>query len=882
MKRIILTILIIAISLCKLMAQNDAMYIYRNDGVINAFLKYDVDSIKHSHLDMDSTFCKDFVVQEVWTVDSVYRIPLSVIDSVSFVTPPTVYKNDVEKIEDRLLPYIVGFDSLTLKLRADIPVSIIPKVGNKLVLLNGCDILPNGFSGIVSKIEYTSSEDFINVVCKQASIEDLFVSFCCVSTTYGDPTGNLKTRHVSNDGIQRSVYRPSDFTFKLGPFTKNCTNEISLGIASDGELALNGGTNSSVTIQPTFRIHTFLIVGEGHGTYFNCSITGNLEVTSNESVYGGINYSHDFRNTEYRYPIPQTANLVNFYIMPGLFFRANAVITASIKTTRNYSFGMAFDYSSINGNLIKPTLGGHLSSQSTEMEGCIDGSIAAGAFIETGFNLASRDIAKVCVRGEYGYQLSSNFVLRNADVENASKETKLYERLKGCNIEFGPFANASLQASVATVGIGKTWELSKTSEKRNIVPVFANTKFAYESFNSAKASTEMAGKCILRLIVGYKLFDEAKNEVAKYSEKTNYIDNNKKLQYTFTGLKPNNKYTVYPKVDIFGYDILASPKSETEIAKSEITGFKIIDSEKSSFTNEGKTYKYKFNVAVMAKISSLNGVKDWGYIYQDSYGNIKRISLMQFGTSYTDTRYSYYRNEAISKICFKSYIRYEKDTTFYESEPYEYNLVHSYIIMTCPDNNHPHAIDLGLPSGTKWACCNIGANKPEEYGGYYAWGEIEQKEYAASSNYCYGYVNENYREKISLDSIIIGTNNDVAHVKWGNKWNMPSRDQFKELRWYTTITHDSFNGVNGVFVKGKNGNVIFLPMAGAFWSIEQFGNINTTPQYWWTGATGYYWLGEFLTYLDTDYAVSIYFTEDQWREDRYYGYVAYPVRAISK
>lgn len=97
MKRIILTILIIAISLCKLMAQNDAMYIYRNDGVINAFLKYDVDSIKHSHLDMDSTFCKDFVVQEVWTVDSVYRIPLSVIDSVSFVTPPTVYKNDVKK-----------------------------------------------------------------------------------------------------------------------------------------------------------------------------------------------------------------------------------------------------------------------------------------------------------------------------------------------------------------------------------------------------------------------------------------------------------------------------------------------------------------------------------------------------------------------------------------------------------------------------------------------------------------------------------------------------------------------------------------------------------------------------------------------------------------
>ena len=48
---------------------------------------------------------------------------------------------------------------------------------------------------------------------------------------------------------------------------------------------------------------------------------------------------------------------------------------------------------------------------------------------------------------------------------------------------------------------------------------------------------------------------------------------------------------------------------------------------------------------------------------------------------------------------------------------------------SCPDNHHPHMIDLGLPSGTKWACCNVGASRPEEYGGYYAWGETEEKDY---------------------------------------------------------------------------------------------------------------------------------------------------------
>lgn len=868
MKKIILTILIIAISLCKLMAQNDAMYIYRNDGVINAFLKYDVDSIKHSHLDIDSTFCKDFVVQEVWTVDSVYRIPLSVIDSVSFVTPPTIYKNDVEKIQDHLLPYVVGVDSLTLKLKADIPANIIPKVGNKLVLLNGYGVLPNGFSGIVSKIDSASSGNFINVVCKQANIEDLFDSFCSVSTTYGDATGNLKTRHVSNDGIQRSVYRPNDFIFKLGPFTKSCTNEISLGIASDGDLALNGGTNSSVTIQPTFRIHTFLIVGEGYGTYFNCSITGNLEVTSNESVYGGINYSHDFRDTEYRYPIPQTANLVNFYIMPGLFFRANAVITASIKATRNYSFGMAFDYSSINGSLIKPTLGGHLSSQSTEMEGCIDGSIAAGAFIETGFNLASRDIAKVCVRGEYGYQLSSNFVLRNTDVENALKETKLYERLKGCSIEFGPFANASLQASVATVGISKTWELSKTSVKRNIVPVFANTKFAYESFNSAKASTEMGGECILPITVGYNLYDGSNNEVADYE--TYYDGTEKNLTYTFIRLDRSKKYIVYPKVHLLGHDILASPKGELLVDLPELSEFKIIGSYfvENGFQNNNKKYNYMFKVSVTATIKDLDDVADWGYAYLDMEGKINNISLKSFGMSYTDTRYCYFRNEASSKIIFYTYVRYRGSQETSYSTAYEFDLEYAKITI-CPDNNHPHAIDLGLPSGTKWACCNVDASSPKEFGGYYAWGEIEEKNEYTEKNYTY------WDKKYSGSYINIGNNishtqYDVANIRMGNEWCMPSEAQIQELASCLSMGYQ-LNGVNGKLVIGTNGNQLFIPAAGYF-SGDKKLNI---------GIHGFYWSGS--THAVQSFASCIEFNYENngsFYASGNYQYRGFPIRPV--
>ena len=125
----------------------------------------------------------------------------------------------------------------------------------------------------------------------------------------------------------------------------------------------------------------------------------------------------------------------------------------------------------------------------------------------------------------------------------------------------------------------------------------------------------------------------------------------------------------------------------------------------------------------------------------------------------------------------------------------------------CPDNNHPHMIDLGLPSGTKWACCNVGASKPEDYGGYYAWGETEEKDVYSYETYIYG-----YNEYIGLD--ISGTNYDVAHVKWGVSWKMPTTEDFKELIDNCTYIWTQQDGTEGSKFTGNNGNSIFIPDAG--------------------------------------------------------------------
>ena len=161
----------------------------------------------------------------------------------------------------------------------------------------------------------------------------------------------------------------------------------------------------------------------------------------------------------------------------------------------------------------------------------------------------------------------------------------------------------------------------------------------------------------------------------------------------------------------------------------------------------------------------------------------------------------------------------------------------------CPDENHPHMIDLGLPSGTKWSCCNVGASVPEGFGGYYAWGETEEKDVYRINTYKYAVLDDkngsilhgdiNNRHKyrcLDIGYNICGTKYDVAHVKWGGSWRMPQRWELEELiekcvKWWKT-----YNGVNGFLFVGPNRNPIFLPAAG--WDrrpYESNGN-------YWSGA----------------------------------------------
>lgn len=136
------------------------------------------------------------------------------------------------------------------------------------------------------------------------------------------------------------------------------------------------------------------------------------------------------------------------------------------------------------------------------------------------------------------------------------------------------------------------------------------------------------------------------------------------------------------------------------------------------------------------------------------------------------------------------------------------------------------AVDLGL--SIYWASCNVGASSPEDIGGYYAWGETEEKE-LYGDNYAYADSETSFQD---IGTDISGTQYDVARAKWGGSWRMPTFAECKELCSNCSWTWTSQGGVNGALVTGPNGNSIFLPAGGRKYGNKGLRDLDEYGCYW--------------------------------------------------
>lgn len=211
----------------------------------------------------------------------------------------------------------------------------------------------------------------------------------------------------------------------------------------------------------------------------------------------------------------------------------------------------------------------------------------------------------------------------------------------------------------------------------------------------------------------------------------------------------------------------------------------------------------------------------------------------------------------------------------YEDEPMAYAMpeadsfaadcdaVDETVAATSSNVIHGHEyVDLGLPSGLKWATCNVGAYSPEEYGDYFAWGETSTKSTYSKSN------SKTYN--IEMHDISGNVNYDAARAKWGSSWRMPTYDEMCELvnkcKWNWT----SQNGVKGIKVTGPNGNYIFLPAAGSKIDSDKSA----------IGKCGYYWTST-PDDMGEDYACSTTFTDGDIYDSLDNRYMGSSIRPVS-
>lgn len=142
-------------------------------------------------------------------------------------------------------------------------------------------------------------------------------------------------------------------------------------------------------------------------------------------------------------------------------------------------------------------------------------------------------------------------------------------------------------------------------------------------------------------------------------------------------------------------------------------------------------------------------------------------------------------------------------------------------------------VDLGLPSGTKWATCNVGSNLPEEYGDYFAWGETMTKETYNLDTYnlCDGSFNSQTKYCKLDNKIVLELIDDAANVNWGGNWRIPTKEELDELHTQCIWKWECINGINGYTITGPNDNSIFMPAAGFCIGSDSLA-IGTDGGYW--------------------------------------------------
>lgn len=775
-QRLYLILLLAAVTLSGMaQAVGDAFYIYRNDGKFNAFFRDEVDSITYSHYDADSVYYDEMVTQLVHTQDSVYFIPLAAIDSVGFVQPETKLQPNVVEMEKKgLTDYLVSVEGMTLFFKSSIPNDLKPKTGDVLITTEfNSPLLPDGFVG---KVQATKMQtDAYRVDCDSIyDIFDIFEQLISIEKIEDNQTN--AARRVKGEWI--SSRNPLEFN--LG-YTKS---------TSKANVSLSGSVNGSYIATVAYNItrkEQYINLRIDHDWNYGTNLKVDTDKTGGS--FGPL------KGPVLSLPSVRFAYIFKFQISGAPFIKGEGNIEAALSLnspTHSYITEATFHNGKFSGtNRKKNVSGGNKPSFETAFS--LNGSVQAGYMadfwlgVDSDIKGIAKDVLKLGTTLDFyiGPKINGNFTMKlGTDAPNnyysVYKDSKLGISLLTFDYEFS--GEASLAGRKFPKGVFCNGTLqTPLYHEWYIMPEFSDLEIAKDEKNlSATITCTPTRDIAFPLGLGIGLYDE-ENQLKEISfEASNYKRENEGfvINQTFPSLEREKVYEARPMIKILGGEVSATPTKTFKLEKN-ITVLTL-----SSNSLEGNS------AIVRGRVQGfISGLDDGevGFFYNTtgnpSLGNGQSVVAGKL-SNFADGEFLSILSglEQGKTYYYCAYLYSEGKYIYGEVKSFKTKIVEH----SCPDSNHPHWIDLGLPSGTKWRCCNEGASTPEAYGNYYTFGQVG---------------------------------------------SAPSLTQIKELQYHCKYQWTTQNRVNGGKFTGPNGGTIFLPAAGYRW-LGEFRVV---------GSTGYYW-----------------------------------------
>jgi hypothetical protein len=365
--------------------KQEALYVFRNDGQFNAFFFADIDRFEYSRVDTFGVEHDKFVVQEVHTIDSIFRIPLSAIDSVAFVTPETKYKQDVILPDASISDYIVASDSSNwFRLSANTPASMIPKKGSKIVIAQRSKYLPKGLGGIIANVEQSSNG--YTVTMGETDLCDIYDKLVINIAAETPEEGNARGRADGEETEllkQPIVIPPIEGTFGLEG-SLDVLSGINKKIDKYVEASMDGAGEISFKLTPKIKSLRTTVYADGFFTRYSfyaltefkfetsaaVQIGGtgrvkapafSIEVDPVKDKDGNISkfglsmeiapYVEVSGSTSLKYNSEQVSeyhvasNIGGLGLIPGLWFESNQVSSKTETTTCEKSFSIGIGIS---------------------------------------------------------------------------------------------------------------------------------------------------------------------------------------------------------------------------------------------------------------------------------------------------------------------------------------------------------------------------------------------------------------------------------------------------------------------------------------------------------------------------------------------------------